>query len=158
MKKLFQFVFSAATLQTRSIVLIRLAVGTIFITQGILKFTDPNLGVNRFTKIGFPHPYFTAHFVGTFEVICGARVLLGLLTRAAATPLLIIISTAIATTKIPELSRPGQGFWFMVGDARTDFAMLCSLIFLLISGAGLLSLDAKRQDGRKCCDSKPTAA
>ena len=145
MNKLSQFFFSTSTLQTRSVILIRLAVGAIFVTQGILKFTDPNLGVNRFTKIGFPHPYFTAHFVGTFEIICGALVLLGLLTRAAATPLLIIISMAIATTKLPELFRPGQGFWFMAGDARTDFAMLCSLLFLLINGAGLLSLDAKRQ-------------
>ncbi|MGA7794853.1 MAG: hypothetical protein WCA19_17580 [Candidatus Acidiferrales bacterium] len=48
-----------------STVLIRLAVGLIFSTQGILKYIDPNMGVIRFTKIGFPHPYFTAHFVGT---------------------------------------------------------------------------------------------
>src|SRR5579862_399461 len=115
-----------------SILFIRLAVGLIFFTQGILKFSDPNMGVVRFTRIGFPHPYFTSHFVGTFEIACGLLVLLGLWTRAAAVPLLIVISTAIATTKIPELFRAGQGFWFMVSDARTDFAMLCSLIFLII--------------------------
>jgi uncharacterized membrane protein YphA (DoxX/SURF4 family) len=112
---------------------IRLAVGLIFFTQGILKFTDPKMGVDRFARIGFPHPYFTAHFVGTFEIACGALVLLGLFTRLAAIPLLIIIATAISTTKIPELSHPNQGFWFMVGDARTDFAMLCSLIFLIVN-------------------------
>jgi uncharacterized membrane protein YphA (DoxX/SURF4 family) len=99
------------------------------------------MGVERFTRIGFPHPYFTAHFVGTFEVLCGALVLIGLLTRLAAVPLLVVISTAIASTKIPELARANQGFWFMVSDARTDFAMLCSLIFLLASGPGRLSLD-----------------
>ena len=49
--------------------LIRLAVGLIFFTQGILKYIDPNMGVVRFTRIGFPHPYFTAHFVGTFEIV-----------------------------------------------------------------------------------------
>jgi len=86
----------------RSIFLIRLAVGLIFFTQGILKFTDPKMGAERFTRIGFPYPWFTAHFVGTFEVVCGALVLIGLLTRLAAIPLLIVISTAIATTKIPE--------------------------------------------------------
>jgi len=123
---------------------IRLAVGLIFFTQGILKYTDPKMGVERFTRIGFPHPYFTAHFVGAFEIVCGALVLIGLFTRLAAVPLLIIICTAIATTKIPELSHANQGFWFMVSDARTDFAMLCSLIFLLISGAGRLSIDSKR--------------
>ncbi len=127
-----------------SIFLIRLAVGLIFFTQGILKFSDPKMGVLRFTKIGFPHPYFTAHFVGAFEIVCGLLVLLGLWTRAAAVPLLIVISTAIATTKIPELFRAGQGFWFMVSDARTDFAMLCSLIFLIILGGGTWSLDGRR--------------
>ncbi len=126
-----------------SIVLVRLAVGLIFATQGILKFTDPIMGVLRFTKIGFPNPGFTAHFVGSFEIICGVLILIGLFTRLAAIPLLVVISTAIATTKIPELSLAGQGFWFMVSDARTDFAMLCCLLFLLIVGPGMLSLDAK---------------
>jgi uncharacterized membrane protein YphA (DoxX/SURF4 family) len=128
-----------------STVLIRLAVGLIFFTQGILKFTDPKMGVVRFTKIGFPHPYFTAHFVGAFEIVCGLLVLVGLLTRLASIPLLTVICTAIATTKIPELFRPGQGFWYMVSDARTDFAMLTSLIFLLIAGGGILSLDSRRR-------------
>jgi len=117
----------------RGIVLIRLAVGLIFLSQGILKFIDPHMGVDRFTRIGFPHPAFTAHFVGTLEVVCGLLVLLGFFTRIAAVPLLIIILTAIATTKIPELTRAGQGFWFMVSDARTDFAMLMCLLFLLVS-------------------------
>ncbi len=129
-----------------SILLIRLAVGLIFFTQGILKYIDPNMGVVRFTRIGFPHPYFTAHFVGTFEIVCGFLVLLGLWTRVAAFPLLIVITTAIATTKIPELFRVNQGFWYMVSDARTDFAMVCSLLFLILAGGGAWSLDARRSD------------
>jgi putative oxidoreductase len=122
-------------MQTRpkGAIFIRIAVGLIFFTQGILKFTDPHMGVDRFTHIGFPHPAFTAHFVGTFEILCGLLVLFGVFTRFAVVPLLIIICTAIATTKIPELTRPGQGFWFVISDARTDFAMLMCLLFLLIS-------------------------
>ena len=115
-------------------IFIRLAVGLIFCTQGILKYIDPHMGVERFTRIGFPHPAFTAHFVGAFEIICGWMVLIGMLTQIAAIPLLVIILTAIVTTKIPELSHAGQGFWFMISDARTDFAMLMCLLFLLISG------------------------
>ena len=126
-----------------AVIFIRLAVGLVFFSQGFLKYIDPNMGVNRFTKIGFSDPYFTAHFVGAFEMICGVLVLFGLFVRFAAIPLLIIICTAIATTKIPELSRPGQGFWFMVSDARTDFSMLMSLIFLIIAGAGSLSVDSQ---------------
>jgi len=131
----------------RSILLIRLAVGLIFATQGILKYTDPKMGVLRFEKIGFAYPGFTAHFVGFFEILCGILVLAGFLTRLAAMPLLIVICTAIATSKIPELSRPEQGLWFMISDARTDFAMLCSLIFLLLSGPGRLSMDARLSQG-----------
>jgi uncharacterized membrane protein YphA (DoxX/SURF4 family) len=123
------------------IIFIRLAVGLIFLTQGILKYIDPHMGIDRFTRIGFPYPGLTAHFVGTFEIVCGTLVLIGLFTRPAAIPLLIIILTAIATTKIPELHRPGQGVWFMISDARTDFAMTMSLLFLLCAGAGTWSLD-----------------
>jgi uncharacterized membrane protein YphA (DoxX/SURF4 family) len=115
-------------------IFIRIAVGLIFSTQGILKYIDPKMGAERFARIGFPHPAFTAHFVGTFEIVCGLLVLAGMWTRIAAIPLLIIICTAIVTTKIPELTRVGQGFWFLVGDARTDFAMLMCLLFLMVSG------------------------
>jgi len=135
--------------ELRSVALVRLAVGLIFLTQGVLKFRDPGMGVIRFARIGFPYPGLTAHLVGTFEIVCGAAVLLGLLTRLAAVPLLIVISTAIGTTKIPELFRAGQGFWFMVSDARTDFAMLCSLVFLFCAGGGPWSLDALGRSGSR---------
>ena len=128
----------------RSVLLPRLAVGLIFATQGFLKYADPNMGVHRFARIGFPAPLFTAHFVGAFEAVCGVLVLVGLWARLAAIPLLVVICTAIATTKIPELFRPAQGFWYMVSDARTDFAMLCCLLFLLICGPGTWSLDSWR--------------
>jgi uncharacterized membrane protein YphA (DoxX/SURF4 family) len=138
MKSLTQ---SLATTAPRSAIVIRLAVGLIFFTQGILKFTDPHWGVLRFAKIGFPYPDFTAHFVGTFEILCGFLVIIGLLTRLANVPLLIINLTAIATTKIPELFRPEQGFWFMVSDGRTDFAMCMCIIFLMLVGGGSWSGD-----------------
>ena len=127
-----------------SVLLIRLAVGLIFFTQGILIFTDPNTGMGRFTRIGFPHPYFTAHFVGTFEIACGALVLSGLWTRVAAVPPLIVITTAIATTKVPKLFRTSPGCSFTVSNARIDFAMLCSPLFLISVGGGVWSLDARR--------------
>jgi putative oxidoreductase len=141
MNSVRQFLFKPSQGPAATI-FIRLAVGLIFFTQGILKYTDPKMGVLRFARIGFSHPAFTAHFVGAFEIVCGLLVLAGLWTRIAAIPLLIVISTAIASTKIPELFRPNEGFWFMVSDARTDFAMLCALLFLILSGGGAWPVDS----------------
>jgi uncharacterized membrane protein YphA (DoxX/SURF4 family) len=81
-----------------------------------------------------------AHFVGAFEMVCGLLVLVGLWTRAAAIPLLIINLSAIASTKIPELWTMGRGFWYMVTDIRTDFAMLLSLLYLFAAGSGRYTL------------------
>jgi len=141
MSKIIQFLLRP-TDGPRSVLLVRIAVGLIFFTQGILKYIDPNMGVVRFTRIGFPHPYLTVHFVGAFEVLCGLLLFLGLWTRLVSIPLLIVITTAIATTKIPELFRANQGFWYMVSDARTDFAMFCCLVFLISVGGGSWSIDA----------------
>ena len=142
MSTILQFLLKP-TQAPRSVLLVRIAVGLIFSSQGILKYMDPNMGVVRFTRIGFSHPYFTAHFVGTFEILCGLLLLLGIGTRLVSIPLLIVIMTAIGTTKIPELFRANQGFWYMVSDARTDFAMFCCLVFLISVGGGSWSLDAR---------------
>jgi uncharacterized membrane protein YphA (DoxX/SURF4 family) len=124
----------------RTTLIIRLLVGLVFLSEGIQKFLFPEaLGVGRFTKIGIPAPAFFAPFVGVVEVSCGLLVVLGLATRLAAIPLLVSISVAIATTKIPILAQ--NGFWAAAHEARTDYSMLLGLIFLLIVGAGPWSLD-----------------
>ena len=66
-----------------------------------------------------------------FEIARGFLVVIGLLTRLASIPLLIVILTGSPPPKSPELWHPNQGFWFMVSDARTDFAMTLSLLFLI---------------------------
>lgn len=132
-----------------AVFLIRLMVGWVFLSEGIQKFLFPlALGVGRFAKIGIPAPQFFAPFVGVVEILCGGLLIIGLLTRWACIPLLIDILVAIATTKIPMLSK--SGFWAMAHEARTDFCMLLGLIFLLSSGSGTLSLDDRlwrRRDG-----------
>lgn len=130
----------------RAVILIRILVGWVFISEGIQKFLFPNaLGVGRFEAIGIPLPQFAAPFVGFVEIFCGALLIAGLFTRLATVPLLAVILTAIGTTKIPELWHVNQGVWFMLHDARTDFSMLLGLIFLLIVGPGPLSIEGARQ-------------
>ena len=135
-------------------VLIRVMVGVVFLEEGIQKFLFAGLlGAGRFARIGIPSPDVMGPFVGTVEIICGALILAGLLTRLAAVPLLINILVAILSTKIPVLlghdflcfhvaKLTRYGFWSMASEARTDFSMLLGLTFLLIVGAGSYSIDA----------------
>ncbi len=148
------FAMFTHTQSPRATVLVRLMVGAVFFEEGIQKFLFPDLlGAGRFARIGIPAPEVMGTFVGTVEIVCGAMILAGLLTRLAAIPLLINISVAILSTKIPillghdflcfhvaKLAR--YGFWSMASEARTDFSMLMGLLFLLIVGAGKWSFDA----------------
>jgi len=126
----------------RATILVRLLVGWVFLSEGIQKFLFPAaLGVGRFTKIGIPAPQFFAPFVGVVEIVCGTLVIIGLLTRLAALPLLIDISVAILTTKMPMLAKPGV--WATMHEARTDLCMWLGALFLVIVGAGSWSIDAR---------------
>lgn len=143
-----------ATKAPAAVVLVRLMVGGVFLAEGIQKFLFPDeLGAGRFAKIGIPYPQTLGPFVGGVEMVFGVLVILGLLTRLATIPLIINISVAILSTKIPMLL--GHGFWTftlaklprygflsMMHEARTDFSMLLGGLFLLIVGAGSWSVDA----------------
>jgi len=152
------------------VALVRIVVGLVFLTEGLQKFLYPGeLGAGRFAKIGIPAPEVMGPFVGGVEIVCGGLLILGLLTRLAAIPLIINISTAIVSTKIPMLL--GHGFWgfalaklprygflSMMHEARTDFSMLLGLLFLLIVGVGTWSVDARfwRRAGTKEAEAKTT--
>jgi len=93
-----------------------LMVGWVFLSEGIQKFLYPAmLGVGRFEKSGIPDPAFFAAFVGVVEIVCGALLIVGLLTRLATIPLIIDIPVAIVTTKILMLAK--SGFWAMMHEA-----------------------------------------
>lgn len=143
------------TTSPAAVILIRIVVVGVFLSEGIQKFLFSNeLAVGRFGKIGIPAPELMGPFVGIVEVVCGSLIILGLLTRLAAIPLIIDMCVAFISTKLPillghgflqfSLSKlPSYGFWSMAHEARTDFAMLLGSIFLLIVGAGACSLDAR---------------
>lgn len=133
--------------------LIRVMVGVVFLSEGIQKFLDPAArGVGRFVRIGIPFPEVMGPFVGAVEIVCSVLVLLGLLTRLAALPLLIDMGVAIVATKVPLLlgrafwgfqlaPHSSYGVWTMAHEARTDFAMLLGAFFLLMVGSGSRALD-----------------
>ena len=136
-----KFISILSTNAPAATLLIRLAVGGVFLSEGIQKFLFPgDIGAGRFAKIGLPSPEMLGPSVGVFEIVCGSLVLLGLFTRLAVVPLIVIMLVAISTTKIPILH--DRGFWAMAHEARTDFAMLMGSLFLFIAGAGRASVDA----------------
>ena len=138
-----------ATRASGAVILIRLYVGLIFAGEGVLKFLRPeSLGPGRFEKIGIPAGAFFANLDGVFEISCGILILVGLMTRLAVLPMIVDMVGALTLTKVPllwgnaALYPKEHGLWDFFHEGRVEIAMLCGSIFLLIVGAGTLSLDA----------------
>ncbi len=136
----------------KSILLLRLMAGGVFLWEGILKFVYTNQGIGRFTKLGMPFPHFTADFVAFLEIVGGLLLLSGLMTRLIAVPFIIEMIVAILSTKIslylgtsplplPPVP-PRVGLWAVFHEIRSDYAQLLTTAFLLINGPGRWSLDA----------------
>jgi uncharacterized membrane protein YphA (DoxX/SURF4 family) len=136
---------------THATLLLRLAVGGVFVSSGIVKFLFENQGAGRFARIGLPDPAALSTFVGGTEILCGSLLIAGLFVRVAALPLFVDMVVAIVTTKLPLLFGPGPepiaaapktGLWAFAYQARLDLTMLFACAFFVVAGAGLFSLDA----------------
>jgi putative oxidoreductase len=126
------------------IILIRVIVGVVFLTEGILKFVLPSeLGAGRFAHIGLPLPGLLAPLVAVVEIVAGVAMMLGVFAGDAALLLLIVILVAIVSTKIPillgrsfagfQLAKLNHyGFLSFLHEARTDLCMLfgCAAVLL----------------------------
>jgi uncharacterized membrane protein YphA (DoxX/SURF4 family) len=138
-------------------ILVRLLVGlVVFLPEGIQKLIYADaLGAGRFAKIGIPFPDIMGPFVGVVEIVCGSLIIIGLFTRLAAVPLIIIMIMALISTKLPILvghdvgmfhlaaDIKRTGFWTTMHESRADLTMLLACVYLLIVGAGKWSLDAR---------------
>lgn len=157
MKKIISWLLDPPVFGPRAILWIRLLTGGVFFWEGLLKFVYPNQGVGRFTKLGFPFPEFTAHFVAMSEILGGLLLLLGLFTRITALYFIAEMIVAILSTKISVYlgtsplplppAPPKTGFWAVLHEIRSDYAQLLTGIFLLLEGPGVFSLDRIRKKG-----------
>jgi putative oxidoreductase len=151
-QKLWAWVLHPPVDGPRANLLIRLMAGSVFFWEGLMKFVFLNQGVGRFTKLGFPFPVFTAHFVGGLEIVGGIMLMLGLGTRLIAIPFIVEMLVAMLSTKpgiflgtspLPLPPAPPQiGLWAVLHEIRSEYAQLVSCLFLLFSGPGPSSLDA----------------
>jgi uncharacterized membrane protein YphA (DoxX/SURF4 family) len=125
-------------------ILIRTVVGLVFLLEGVLKFVQPDtMGVGRFAAIGLPAPNLLAPLVGGVEIAGGAAILLNFFAGDAAIALLVVIFTALITTKFPiMLGRPlgpfslekldNYGWLTFFHQARLDLSMIFSLLAIAI--------------------------
>jgi uncharacterized membrane protein YphA (DoxX/SURF4 family) len=151
--RLASWVLSPVTTAPRATALIRFMAGAVFLSEGILKFVYTNQGIGRFTKLGFPFPEATATFVGAFEIIGGLCLIAGVYTRLVSIGFSIEMIVAMLTTKITlflgtsplplPAAPPKIGIWAVLHETRSDWAQLLCCVFLIVVGAGAMSVDAR---------------
>ena len=151
MKNIFEWFQYPPVTGKSSIIIIRLMAGAVFFFEGILKFVYTSQGVGRFTKLEFPFPEATAHIIAAGEIIGGLLLLFGLFTRFVSFYFIVQMIVAVLSTKIslylgnsplplPAVP-PKMGFWAVEHESRSDYAQIMACLFLLIEGAGRMSLD-----------------
>jgi putative oxidoreductase len=159
MKKTINWFLNAPVNGAASILIIRLMTGTVFFWEGIFKFVYVNQGVGRFTKLGFPFPETTAHFVAFGEIVGGLLLIFGLFTRITAFYFIIQMIVAVLSTKIGLYlgtsplplppAPPKSGIWAVLHEIRSDYAQILTSLYLVIEGAGSRSIDFLRSGFRR---------
>lgn len=111
---------------------LRVLAGAMFLIAGVFKFSRHDEQAADFDMWGIPAPDAMVYVVGTLEVVCGALLILGLLTRPAAAALAVNMALAILTAGREE------GGAVHLGLAP---ALLVVMVILLAVGGGAFSVD-----------------
>jgi len=117
---------------------VRIMAGIILLVAGLMKWTGPGIaGITAFFgNVGIPAPAVMAPLLMIFEVVGGLLLIAGAFSRYVGAAMIVQFLVAGLV-----VSWPSQMGW---GQARLDFLMgACGALFLL-SGSGLLSVDAWR--------------
>lgn len=123
------------TKQNWGLLVLRVCLAALFLYTGIMKAMNLSGTIGFFTSLGFPHPTALTLLVMVCEIAGGLLLLMGLLTRAAAIWLSIILVVAIATVQAQTIGTPQAGNFFK------DLALLGGTLALMFTGPGRISLD-----------------
>jgi uncharacterized membrane protein YphA (DoxX/SURF4 family) len=155
MKKISEWFLATPVNGPAATIMLRVMAGSVFLWEGVMKFVFPNQGVGRFTKLGFPAAHFLATGDAWLEIIGGALLMLGLLTRPVAILFIIEMLVAMLSTKIPLYLGtyplplppvpPQVGFWAVLHEIRSEYAQLFCSLFVVVVGPGPWSLEALLQ-------------
>ena len=113
----------------------RLAIGLLFVGTGWGKVHDLDKVTEFFGTLHIPWPAFHAVLVGYAELLCGAAIVIGLLTRLATIPLIVSMVVAIITARADDVG----GLIDLV--SLEEFTYLTGLVMLVISGPGRVAID-----------------
>jgi len=114
----------------------RLTIGLVFVQTGWGKWTNIQKVVGFFTELGIPAPELQARLAATAELAGGALILIGLFTRVATLPLIVVMTVAIITAKRGDIHELSD----LLG--MEEYLTIVVLLWLGAYGAGPLSLDA----------------
>jgi putative oxidoreductase len=116
----------------------RILLAVMFVLAGFAKLTDIAGTAGWFGSIGLPAPTIVAVLVGLLELVAGLAIVVGFQTRIAALALVAftIGATLIAHTDFADMTQ----FLFF----QKNFAVVGGLLVLAFTGAGALSVDARR--------------
>lgn len=115
--------------------LIRVALGALFLAHGIQKFTDLSGVEGFFDSLGFPAPAALALLVALVETLGGLAIILGVGLKIAAALIAVVMVVAIVTVKF------SQGFF---GGYELDMVLLLVSIGLLLAHPGEFALMSAR--------------
>jgi putative oxidoreductase len=113
----------------------RLVLGVVFIQSGWGKLHDLSGTTEAFAGWHIPWPHFNAVLASATEFGGGCLILVGLLTRIAAVPLIVVMAVAIASAKWAKIEDWTDFFGF------DEVAYAVMFLWLAVRGAGRISLD-----------------
>jgi len=121
----------------------RIVVGWVFMWTGWTKLNNLPQITENFASWGIPFPEITTPFVSGVEFIGGLLLLLGLFTRIAAVPLVIVMIVAIISAKLDQI----DSLETLLGFEEVLYMALFG--WLAVAGPGPVSLDRLLQDWRE---------
>ena len=122
---------------------VRLAVGLEFFGSGLGKLGKLSGLIQYFRSLGIPAPEIQAPFVAATELLCGALIVVGLLTRPAAVMLCGVMLVAIVTAAAPEKHITASWHGLLEFLYLPEVLLLLLLAWLVMAGPGRASLDAR---------------
>ena len=129
----------ASKLQSPLLLVLRLYWGWQFFVTGWGKLHHIDRATAFFQSLGIPFPMFNVYINSSIECLCGLLLVIGLIARAAAIPLIINMIVAYVTAdweKVKHLFDDPDKF-----VTATPFLFLLVSVIILAFGPGFFSLD-----------------